>query len=113
MQLTFVVECVGTDRGNGPFGCRSGNTAVRPARFEANEGVKRRWIALALLFRPAHSWMMASSASTIGVIGSCSDGLRTNVLPHTIAIGNIQSGIIAGKLNGVMPAHTPSGWRMQ
>ncbi|KAF1069482.1 MAG: hypothetical protein GAK45_01095 [Pseudomonas citronellolis] len=26
-----------------------------------------------------------------------------------MAIGNIHSGIIAGKLNGVMPAHTPSG----
>ncbi len=43
--------------------------------------------------------------------GSCSDGFNTNVLPQTIAIGNIQSGIIAGKLNGVMPAQTPIGWR--
>jgi len=55
---------------------------------------------------------MASSASSIGVIGSCSEGFITNVLPHTIAMGNIQSGIIAGKLNGVMPAQTPMGWRM-
>ena len=52
------------------------------------------------------------TASSIGVIGSCSEGLRTKVLPHTIAIGNIHSGIIAGKLNGVMPADTPMGWRM-
>jgi hypothetical protein len=28
-----------------------------------------------------------------------------------MAIGNIHSGTIAGKLNGVMPAHTPTGWR--
>ena len=33
------------------------------------------------------------------------------MLPHTIAIGNIHSGTIAGKLNGVIPATTPSGWR--
>ena len=26
---------------------------------------------------------------------------------------NIHIGIIAGKLNGVMPATTPSGWRME
>ena len=26
--------------------------------------------------------------------------------------GNIQHGTIMGKLNGVMPATTPSGWRM-
>ena len=34
-----------------------------------------------------------------------------SVLPQAIAIGNIHIGTIAGKLNGVMPAHTPSGWR--
>ena len=56
---------------------------------------------------------IASSASAIGVIGSCSEGFSTKVLPQTIAIGNIHSGIIAGKLNGVMPAQTPSGWRMK
>ncbi len=33
------------------------------------------------------------------------------VLPQAIATGNIHSGTIAGKLNGVMPAHTPTGWR--
>ena len=56
--------------------------------------------------------MPASSASShrrIVTIGSCSEGFSTKVLPVTIAIGNIHSGIIAGKLNGVMPAHTPSG----
>ena len=53
----------------------------------------------------------ASSASSIGVNGSCSEGLSTKVLPQTIAIGNIHSGIIAGKLNGVMPTQTPMGWR--
>ena len=45
----------------------------------------------------------------MGVIGSCSEGLSTKVLPQTMAIGNIHSGIMAGKLNGVMPAHTPIG----
>ena len=42
-----------------------------------------------------------------GSDGSFSDGLSTKVLPQAIAIGNIHSGTIAGKLNGVMPAHTP------
>ena len=37
--------------------------------------------------------------------GSRSDGLSTNVLPQAIAIGCIHIGTIAGKLNGVMPAH--------
>ena len=36
-----------------------------------------------------------------------------NVLPQAIAIGNIHIGTIAGKLNGVMPAHTPTGWRSE
>ena len=42
--------------------------------------------------------------------GSRSDGLRTKVLPQATAIGHIHSGTMAGKLNGVMPAVTPSGW---
>jgi hypothetical protein len=33
------------------------------------------------------------------------------VLPQAMATGNIHSGTMAGKLNGVMPAQTPSGWR--
>ncbi|MDT4814249.1 hypothetical protein FQZ97_472490 [compost metagenome] len=53
---------------------------------------------------------MASSARRMVTMGSCSEGLRTKVLPVAMAMGNIHSGIIAGKLNGVMPAQTPSGW---
>ena len=34
-----------------------------------------------------------------------------NVLPHAIANGRNQSGIIAGKLNGVIAPTTPTGWR--
>ncbi len=34
-------------------------------------------------------------------------------LPQAIATGCIQSGTMAGKLNGVMPATTPSGWRSE
>ena len=34
-----------------------------------------------------------------------------NVLPHASAKGRNQSGIIAGKLNGVIAATTPTGWR--
>jgi len=38
-----------------------------------------------------------------------SDGLRTKVLPQVMASGNIQRGIIAGKLNAATPAQTPNG----
>jgi hypothetical protein len=33
-------------------------------------------------------------------------------LPQAIATGNIHIGTMQGKLNGVMPATTPSGWRI-
>ena len=33
------------------------------------------------------------------------------MFPQAIATGNIHMGTMAGKLNGVMPATTPSGWR--
>ena len=58
--------------------------------------------------RPAS---LNSSAMRIEADGTFSDGFRMNVLPQAIATGNIQSGTITGKLNGVMPAHTPIGWR--
>ena len=45
--------------------------------------------------------------------GSFSDGLSTKALPHAIASGNIHIGTMAGKLNGVIPATTPSGWRIE
>ena len=45
--------------------------------------------------------------------GSFSDGLRTNVLPQASAGAHIHMGTIAGKLNGVMPATTPSGCRIE
>ena len=48
----------------------------------------------------------------IAVSGTFSLGLSTNVFPHTSATGYIHSGTIAGKLNGVMPTHTPSGRRI-
>ena len=44
--------------------------------------------------------------------GSFSLGLSTNVLPHANALANIHIGTIPGKLNGVMPATTPSGCLM-
>ena len=47
----------------------------------------------------------------IEVSGTFSLGLSTNVFPQAIASGNIQSGTIAGKLNGVIPAQTPMGCR--
>ena len=60
--------------------------------------------------RPAS---IISSASVIGTPGSRSDGFRMKALPQAIAGANFHIGIIAGKLNGVMPATTPSGWRIE
>ena len=57
------------------------------------------------LGRPASR---ASSASIMAAPGSFSEGLRTKVLPTVQAMGNIQSGIMAGKLKGQMPATTCS-----
>src|SRR5689334_9185190 len=58
--------------------------------------------------RPA-SWY--SSATKLDTDGSRSDGLSTNVLPMAMAMGCIHIGTMIGKLNGVIPAQTPSGWR--
>ena len=49
--------------------------------------------------------------SRLETLGSRSEGLSTNVLPVAIAIGCIHIGTMIGKLNGVIPAHTPSGCR--
>src|SRR5208283_1932691 len=48
-----------------------------------------------------------------GESGSRSDGFRMNEFPQTIANGVIHIGIITGKLNGVMPATTPTGCRIR
>ena len=46
------------------------------------------------------------------VVGTMLAALRTKVLPVTMHSGIIQpKGIMAGKLNGAMPAKTPSGSR--
>ena len=50
-----------------------------------------------------------SSAISNDGDGSFSDGLRMNALPHASTFDTIHSGTITGKLNGVMPATTPSG----
>jgi hypothetical protein len=53
------------------------------------------------------------SAISSDADGSFSDGLRTKVLPQAMALENIHMGTMAGKLNGVMPATTPRGCRME
>src|SRR6266705_1936990 len=55
----------------------------------------------------------SSSAVKREVEGSFSDGLSTNVLPQASAGAHIHMGTIAGKLKGVIPAQTPSGWRIE
>ena len=60
--------------------------------------------------RPASA---SSEASSSDADGSFSEGLSTKVLPQAMASGNIHIGTMAGKLNGVMPATTPSGCRIE
>src|SRR4051794_38447178 len=48
-------------------------------------------------------------ASSSDAEGSFSLGLSRNVLPQATAFASIQSGTMTGKLNGVMPATTPTG----
>ena len=55
----------------------------------------------------------SSSAIRSASDGSRSEGFSTKQLPQASASGNIHSGTIAGKLKGVIPAHTPSGWRSE
>ncbi len=54
-----------------------------------------------------------SSASIRGTEGSRSDGFRMKALPQTMAGQNFHIGIMAGKLNGVIPAAMPTGWRIE
>src|ERR1035438_2399066 len=49
-----------------------------------------------------------STASSSDAEGSFSLGFSTKQLPQAMALENIHSGTMAGKLNGVMPATTPS-----
>jgi len=60
--------------------------------------------------RPAS---FSSSAVSIEAEGSFSDGFSTKVFPQAIAGAHIHMGTIAGKLNGVIPATTPSGCRIE
>src|SRR5262249_52981228 len=53
----------------------------------------------------------SNSDMRVGVTGTFSDGFRMKLLPHATANGYIHDGTMPGKLNGVMPAHTPSGCR--
>src|SRR3954453_17720112 len=54
-----------------------------------------------------------SSAVRFEADGSFSDGFSTNALPHASAGAHIHIGTIAGKLNGVIPAQTPTGCRIE
>ena len=54
-----------------------------------------------------------SSATSIDADGSRSLGFKTKVLPQAMAIGCIHMGTMTGKLNGVIPHTTPSGWRYE
>jgi hypothetical protein len=54
-----------------------------------------------------------SLATALTADGSFSDGLMMTALPQAMAIGTNHSGTMAGKLNGLMTATTPSDWRIE
>ena len=56
---------------------------------------------------------LSSPATYSEALGSFSDGFSTKQLPHASAGAHIHMGTMAGKLNGVIPATTPSGWRIE
>lgn len=79
--------------------CRGGRRAPRPPRRHP-----------APARNPAgRSASANSSARRIVASGTRSEGLRMSALPPTKACGIIHIGTIIGKLNGTMPATTPSG----
>ena len=55
----------------------------------------------------------SSSARNSDADGSFSTASARTCCRTRSALANIQIGTIAGKLNGVMPATTPSGWRIE
>jgi hypothetical protein len=78
------------------------------------DGVHRHAVPWTTLKTPAGRPASASSSAVKSAAdGSFSDGLRRKALPHARASGYIHIGTIAGKLNGVMPVTTPSGWRIE
>ncbi len=54
-----------------------------------------------------------SRASHSAAVGTFSEGLRTTVLPAAMATGKNHIGTMAGKLNGLITATGPSGWRTE
>ncbi|GBC87850.1 hypothetical protein HRbin12_01868 [bacterium HR12] len=54
-----------------------------------------------------------ASASMMEAPGSRSEGFRMKQLPQAMAAAHIHIGTMAGKLNGVIPATTPMGWRTE
>src|SRR2546425_11475052 len=55
------------------------------------------------------AWWTRSMMSCIAV-GSCSDGFAIQQFPVATAYGQNQNCTMTGKLNGLIPANTPSGW---
>ena len=56
---------------------------------------------------------LSSSARIRDADGTRSETLRMKQLPQARATGNIHIGTMTGKLNGVIPATTPNGWRRE
>ena len=82
-------------------------TAATPGRPEARP--RPRVAVDHVEHAVGHPGLVASSASSNEGEGSFSDGLRMNALPQAKALAIIHSGTMTGKLNGVIPATTPSG----
>ena len=86
----------GSSRRSSPLRCRGGRGCASTATLSPCTTLKTPSGSPA----SAQSW-----ARRIDAEGSFSLGLRMKVLPAAIATGNIHIGTMAGKLNGVIPAH--------
>ena len=60
-----------------------------------------------LLLPPVVLHLVWSAANGTGL--HAIERLHSNVFPHAMATGYIHNGTMAGKLNGVIPAATPTG----
>src|SRR6266853_2629866 len=94
-------------------------TALEPTKETARtRGSVRSWSTVLLApctrFKTPGGIPASCASSTMRseVRGTLSEAVRTKVLPQAMASGNIHSGPIMGKLNGVIPTHTPIGYRV-
>ena len=97
--------------------CRA--TGVEPTKETpsipgcSRSALTESWPPLTRLTTPGGSPTLSRTSKVSSLArGSCSDGLRMIGFPHAMANGKNHMGTMKGKLNGVIAAKTPIGWRI-